>query len=359
MHADPAPLSRNAPIQAGGANRSGSSNLLRRRRGPGRAPMLALALASALAFTRAAAHEPPLDTSQISEEFPYQMKVAELPGVRVHYVDEGEGKPTFVLLHGMPTSSYLWRNVIPHLARHGRVIAPDLVGFGASDNPGLPDYGFFAQSTWLDAFFSALRLRDVVLVVHDWGSALGFHYAARHPHNVRGLAFFEAMLDPIPGFEFWAPPVAQFMRAVRDPATSWSMLVEQNVMVELLLPGMSLRQLSPRELGAYRAPFIDPARRKPIFDLVNDLPIGGDPVEVFAAQTNYVTWLRQSPIPKLLLHAQPGAATPPSMVEWARRSLPNLATVDLGAGLHFLQEEDPHRIGEEIASWAEENDLLR
>lgn len=359
MHSELPPLPPTAPMKARGAIRPGASTMLRRRPGAGRGFLLALAVASALAFTPAAAHEPPVDTSQISEEFPYEMKVAELPGVRVRYVDEGEGKPTFVLLHGMPTSSYLWRNVIPHLARHGRVIAPDLVGFGASDNPGLPDYGFFAQSTWLDAFFSALRLRDVVLVVHDWGSALGFHYAARHPQNVRGLAFFEAMLDPIPGFEFWPPPVAQFMRAVRDPATSWPMLVEQNVMVELLLPGMSLRPLSPRELEAYRAPFVDPARRKAIFDLVNDLPIGGDPVEVLSAQTNYVTWLRQSPIPKLLLHAQPGAATPPSMVEWAKRSLPNLATVDLGAGLHFLQEENPHRIGEEIASWAEENGLLR
>ncbi len=301
----------------------------------------------------------PTDSAPIiSAKFPFESHFVEVDGTQVHFVDEGSGPVTYLLLHGMPTSSYLWRNVVPDLVSTGRVIAPDLVGFGKSESSGVEDFGFFTQAAMVEGLIETLKLENVVLVLHDWGSAVGFTYAMNHEANVRGLVFFEAMLAPIPSYDFWQPEVSAFMKAVRNPETSWSLLVDQNVMVEKLLPGMQFRKLSAEELDAYRAPFESVARRKAIYDLVNDLPIGGEPKDVHDAQSNYVAWLEKSTVPKLFLYATPGAATPESMVTWAKGHLTNMKSVHLGDGLHFLQEDHPHWIGAEIVQWSVESGFV-
>src|SRR3954464_10797213 len=181
-------------------------------------------------------------------------------GSRMHYVEEGEG-PSVLFLHGNPTSSYLWRNVIPHVSGGARCIAPDLIGMGRSDKPDI-DYRFVDHARYLDGFIEALGLGDVVLVLHDWGSGLGFHWARRHADRVRGLAFMEAILAPVSSWDAFPEGARQMFQAFRTPEVGWDLICKQNVFVEQALPGSVVRKLSDEEMDAYRAPFPDEASRK-------------------------------------------------------------------------------------------------
>ncbi len=284
---------------------------------------------------------------EISAAFPFESKFVDLLGSRMHYVEEGSGDPV-LFLHGNPTSSYLWRNIIPHISPIGRCIAPDLIGMGKSDKPDL-DYGFFDHSRYVDGFIDALGLGNMTLVIHDWGSALGFHYARRHEGNVKGIAFMEAIVRPVTWDE-WPEQARQMFQAFRTPGTGEQMIMEQNMFVEAVLPGAILRKLSPEEMDRYREPYPTPASRKPLWRWPNEIPIDGQPPNVRDAVQAYSEWLGRSQTPKLLLYAQPGAILR-NLVGWCRQSIANLKAVEVGPGAHFLQEDDPHGIGEAIAAW--------
>ena len=286
---------------------------------------------------------------QISVDYPFDSHHVEVKGSRMHYVDEGTGDP-ILFLHGNPTWSYLWRNIIPHVKPLARAVAPDLIGMGRSDKPDI-DYRFFDHVEYVEGFIEALGLRNVTLVIHDWGSALGLHYASRHAANVKGIAFMEAILMPIPSWDGFPANVKELFQAFRTPDVGWDMIVNQNVFVEQVLPGAVTRGLTETEMAQYRAPFKDPESRKPVWRWPNEIPIAGEPADVVQAVSDYHKWLQASDVPKLFFHATPGALVGAEVADLVKKSLKNLKAVDLGEGLHFLQEDHPHRIGEELAAW--------
>ena len=287
---------------------------------------------------------------EISAAFPYESKYVDVLGSRMHYIEEGSGDPV-LFLHGNPTSSYLWRNIIPHVSPLGRCIAPDLIGMGKSDKPDI-GYGFFDHSLYVDAFIEALGLRDITFVIHDWGSALGFHYARRHEDNVKGIAFMEAIVRPLKWDE-WPEQARQMFQAFRTPGVGEQMIMDNNMFVEAVLPGAVLRKLSDEEMKRYREPYPTRENRKPTWRWPNEIPIEGQPADVHEAVRAYGEWLGKSQTPKLLLYAQPGAILR-NLVDWCRENIANLKAVEVGAGVHFLQEDDPRGIGEAIAAWMRE-----
>ncbi|MFL5850762.1 MAG: haloalkane dehalogenase [Solirubrobacteraceae bacterium] len=280
------------------------------------------------------------------------MPDVDVHGSRMYYVEEGEGSPV-LFLHGNPTSSYLWRNVIPHVSGGARCIAPDLIGMGKSDKPDI-DYRFGDHARYLEGFIEALGLADVVLVLHDWGSGLGFDWARRHADRVRGLAFMEAILTPVPSWDVFPAGAREMFQAFRTPEVGWDLIARQNVFVEQALPASVVRKLSDEEMDAYRAPFPDEASRKPVWRWPNEIPIDGEPADVAEAVGAYSAWLQRTEVPKLLFAATPGALIPAPVVEWARSALPNLEVVDLGEGIHYVQEDHPEEIGRGIARWLAE-----
>jgi haloalkane dehalogenase len=287
------------------------------------------------------------------------MKYAEVLGSKMAYVDEGSGDvgtPVALLLHGNPTSSYLWRKVIPHIAPRTRCIAPDLIGFGDSDKPDIP-YRVEDHARYLQAFIEALQLNDVVLILHDWGSALGLDWARRHPAQIRGLALME-FLWPIPTWLDLAPPAYEFLNAFRDPVLGRKLVIGDNAFIETGLPAGIVRELSPREMAEYRRPFLDTKAREPIYRFPNELPIAGTPSDVYAMAMAYHDWLLESATPKLLFHATPGIFIPPARAAFYRQRLKLCRAVDLGEGYHYLQEDHPDTIGREIAAWLNDLGLL-
>ena len=267
----------------------------------------------------------------------------------IHYRESGAGREPIVFLHGNPTSSYLWRNVIPRLESEGRCLAPDLIGMGASGKPKI-EYRFVDHARYLDAWFDALDLRRVTLVIHDWGSALGFHWAARHPDRVAAIAFMEAIVKPLTWAE-WPDKARPVFQGFRTPKIGEKMILEKNVFIENVLPGSILRNLTPEEMEAYRAPFRDPESRRPVWRWPNEIPIDGEPKDVVAIVERYDRWLAESDVPKLLLAFEPGAILGPELVDWCRRSFRNLEVQALGAGSHFVQEDQPHAIGDAVRDW--------
>ncbi|HZJ53767.1 MAG TPA: haloalkane dehalogenase [Myxococcaceae bacterium] len=278
-----------------------------------------------------------------------QLHQVEVLGSRMAYVDRGAGAP-ILLLHGNPTSSYVWRNILPYLEPLGRCIAPDLIGMGHSGKPELA-YRFADHARYLEAFIDALGLDRATVVAHDWGSALGFDWMTRHPARVRRLAFFEAFLAPLPGFEVFSPGNRELFRQFRTPGAGERLVLEQNAFLERVLPGGILRSLSAAEMDAYRAPFPDPGSRRPMLAWPREIPIDGEPADVLAVIERYRLTLQRSPIPKLLLTPDPGVLVPAPLVAWCREHLPNLEVVELGPGLHSLQEDHPDAIGRAIAEW--------
>lgn len=289
-------------------------------------------------------------SEEISAAFDFEPRFVEVEGARMHYVDAGEGPP-LLFLHGNPTWSYLWRNVLPWLAPHGRCIAPDLIGMGRSAKPELR-YRFFDHVPYVDGFIDRLGLDDVTIVGHDWGSALGLHWARRHPERVRALALLEAILMPYSWSEF---PVRFRLgfRALRTPGLGWCIVSLMNGFVEGVLPAATLRRLSADEMAHYRAPFPTVRSRRPTRQWPCEIPIGGRPSDVAEAVAAYNRYLRETRVPKLLLHARPGALVRQPAVDWCRTELANLETADVGPGIHFLQEDQPHAIGRALARWHE------
>jgi haloalkane dehalogenase len=270
------------------------------------------------------------------------------------YVEVGEsaGDP-IVLLHGNPTSSYLWRNVLPHLASQGRCIAPDLLGMGDSDklaDSGPGSYRFVEQRRYLDALLAALQVHErVTLVVHDWGSALGFDWANRHREAVKGIAYMEALVRP----QRWGDVESGFrpvLQALRSEAGE-AMILQDNYFVEQLLPAAILRPLSAAELAEYRRPFAEPGEgRRPTLTWPREIPIEGEPADVAAIVGAYAEWLATSDVPKLFVKAEPGALLAGGANLDFVRGWPAQAEVTV-AGVHFVQEDAPDEIGRAIAGW--------
>jgi len=290
-----------------------------------------------------------MSPEEISPDFPYESRYVEVHGSKIHYIEEGTGDP-ILFLHGNPTSSYLWRNIIPHLSPLGRCLAMDLVGMGKSDKPDI-EYRFFDHARYVEGFIENMGLRNITLVIHDWGSGLGFHYAMRHESNVKGLAFMEAILMSIPSWDIFPAEMKGIFQGFRTPDVGWDLIVNQNIFIEQMLPGGIVRKLTGAEMDRYREPFLEPASRKPVWKWPNEIPIEGQPADVTEAVESYSLKLQQSELPELLFYATPGAIVPPMLVEWCRQNLKNLKTVDVGQGVHYLQEDHPHLIGTEIASW--------
>ncbi|MGH7316581.1 MAG: haloalkane dehalogenase [Candidatus Rokuibacteriota bacterium] len=262
------------------------------------------------------------------------------------YVDVGAGEPV-VFLHGNPTSSYLWRNVIPQVSGVGRCLAPDLVGMGDSGKAPAGSYRFVDHARYLDAWLDAvIPAGRATLVVHDWGSALGFHWARRHPERVRGLVYMEALVRPVTWAE-WPEPARKIFQALRSPAGE-EMVLQKNVFVERILPASVLRGLGEAEMAVYRRPFLEPGEsRRPTLTWPREIPIGGEPADVMAITDAYARWLAESDVPKLFVNADPGVILTGPQRELCR-SWPNQEEITV-RGSHFVQEDSPREIGEAIA----------
>ncbi len=262
------------------------------------------------------------------------------------YVDVGRGDP-IVFLHGNPTSSYVWRNIIPWVVGLGRCLAPDLIGMGRSGKSPSKAYRFVDQARYLDAWFAALDLRNVMLVVHDWGSALGFYRASRLPGQVRAIAYMEALVQP----RVWSdypPGRDEFFRALRSPQGE-QMVLDENFFVETILPQSVIRKLTDEEMNAYRAPFTVREDRLPTLVWPRELPIEGEPTDVVRIVEAYGEWLAQSRIPKLFIAADPGALMNRRARDFCR-TWPNQREVAV-KGIHFLQEDSPDEIGRALADF--------
>lgn len=288
------------------------------------------------------------EDASISDDFPFESQFVEVAGQRIHYVEQGQGSPV-LFLHGNPTSSYLWRNIIPYAAKEGRAIALDLIGMGKSDKPDIA-YRFFDHVPFVDGFIDALDLKDVTLVVHDWGSGLGFHYASRHPENVRAIAFMEAIIRPASWSDFPADFKTGF-KLMRTPGIGWVMISGLNFFVNKILPSAVVRKLTDTEMARYREPFPDPRSRRPVRQWPCEIPIDGSPGDVHGAVSAYNRWIQETDIPMLLFCAQPGGIIGKAGVDWCRENIANLQVVDIGPGIHYLQEDNPHGIGEALAEW--------
>lgn len=287
----------------------------------------------------------------ISSKMKYTKKKTQVLGKTMAYVDEGEGDP-IVFLHGNPTSSYLWRNVMPHLEGRGRLIAPDLIGMGDSDkldDSGPDSYRFVEHRKYLDALLEQLGVdSSVTLVIHDWGSALGFDWANRHRDAVKGIAYMEAIVMPVTWDE-WPEVVRPVFQGFRSPAGE-EMVLEQNLFIEAVLPGAIARKFEEDEMNEYRRPFTEPGEgRRPTLTWPRQIPIEGEPADVVEIVKAYGAWLKDSAVPKLFIDADPGAILIGSARTFAR-SFPNQKEVQV-KGVHFVQEDSPDEIGQAIAAW--------
>ncbi len=278
-------------------------------------------------------------------------RFATVNGKQMAYVEVGEGDP-ILFLHGNPTSSYLWRNIIPLLADVGRCIAPDLIGMGDSepiDDPGPDSYQFVEHREYLDGLLEHLELGDnVTLVVHDWGSGLGFDWANRNRDRARGIAYMEAIVMPVT-WDDWPEAARDIFQAMRSPAGEMIVL-EKNVFVERILPASIIRTLTDEELAVYRRPYLEAGeRRRPTLTWPRQIPIDGDPDDVHDIVSAYGEWLATSDLPKLFINAEPGTILTGRQREFCR-SWPNQIETTV-PGIHFIQEDSPDEIGSAIRSW--------
>ncbi len=290
----------------------------------------------------------------ISADERYAKQRAQVLGSEMAYVETGSGDP-IVFLHGNPTSSYLWRNVIPHVEKLGRCIAPDLIGMGDSDKlePSGPDrYRFVEHRRYLDALLEELGVREnVTFVVHDWGSALGFDWANRHRDAVRGIAYMEGIVRPVTWAE-WPDAAREIFQGFRSEAGE-PMVLEHNVFVDRVLPGSILRDLTDAEMEVYRRPFREAGEsRRPTLTWPREIPIDGEPADVSELVADYGAWLAQSDLPKLFVNAEPGAILTGPQRDFCR-SWPNQTEVTV-KGIHFVQEDSPDEIGRAVAEFVKE-----
>ena len=287
----------------------------------------------------------------ISAEDPHKRARQAVKGLEMSYAEAGEGPPIW-LLHGNPTYSYIWRNIIPHLTSVGHCIAPDLIGMGASDklpSSGPDRYRYAEHRDYLFGLFDALAPADkVVLVVHDWGGALGFDWARNNPDRVRGIALMEPLLAPYT-WETFPPPAVEAFKAMRSPQGE-EMCLEQNFFIEQVIPMAVMRELGGEEMAAYRKPYLEPGEgRRATLTWPREIPIEGEPADVAAVCEANCAWLESSDVPKLFFSADPGMMVTGAVAERCR-AFPNVTEVGV-KGLHYVQEDSPDEIGQALAAW--------
>ena len=282
---------------------------------------------------------------------PTTQQLAKVNGKRIAYLEAGAGDP-IVLLHGNPTSSFLWRNIIPELEGCGRVIAPDLIGQGDSEklpaSEGPDRYSFEVAFDYLDGLLRELDANQhITLVIHDWGSGLGFHWARLHPESVKGIAYMEAIVMPLT-WEDWPESARGIFQGFRSPKGE-DLVLERNMFVEAVLPSSIIRALSEEEMAAYRAPFATPEDRQPTLNWPRQIPINGEPPHMVELVDAYATFMANTDIPKLFINADPGSILVGKQRDFCR-SWPNQTEVTV-KGLHFVQEDSPQEIGQAVAAW--------
>jgi haloalkane dehalogenase len=270
-------------------------------------------------------------------------------GRTMHYLESGAGDPV-VFLHGNPSSSHMWRDVIPHLADRARCLAPDFVGMGRSEKPDL-EYTLEYHSECIDEFIDKLGLRSLTFVMHDAGSYVGLRHAMRSSGAVRGVALMESLLVPGIPWSTFPPFLRETFRAFRDPVTGDRLILDDNVFVEQVLSRGCINGLAPEVLEKYREPFPDRASRKAMSRFPRQIPLGGEPEAVVATIRDYLEFLRVADLPKLVLYADPGTLTPRAVADWCGEAFENVDVVSLGAGLHYVTEESPSLIGEALSRW--------
>ncbi|MDE0910912.1 MAG: haloalkane dehalogenase [Myxococcota bacterium] len=281
----------------------------------------------------------------------YGKKYIEVNGKSMAYIDVGEGDP-IVFLHGNPTSSYLWRNIMPFAEGLGRCIAPDLIGMGDSeklDDPGPDSYQFVEHREYLDGILEALGVnQNVLLVIHDWGSALGFDWANRHRDAVRGICYMEALVRPVTWDE-WPEAATGIFKGFRSDAGE-SMVIEKNVFVENVLPASIIRKLEPEEQDEYRRPFARAGEdRRPTLTWPRQIPIEREPADVTKILDDYGAWMSENDVPKLFVNADPGSILIGPQREYCR-AWKNQTEITV-PGLHFIQEDSPNEIGAALAKF--------
>ncbi len=290
-----------------------------------------------------------MTASGISAADPYARKRVAVLDSEIAYVETGAGRPV-VFLHGNPTSSYLWRNVIPHVEGVGRCLAPDLIGMGESGRPPAAAYRFVDHVRYMDAWFEAAGVETgAVLVGHDWGSAIAFHWARRHPRRVAGIVYMEAIVKPSKWAD-WPEEPRKVFQAMRS-AEGEELVLEKNLFVERILPSAIERQLTEAEHDVYRRPYLEPGdSRLPTLVWPRELPIEGEPEDVVRLVEDYGAWLAESPVPKLFINAEPGRIMARAGMREFVRGWPNQEELTV-AGLHYVQEDAPREIGEAIAGF--------
>ena len=281
--------------------------------------------------------------------FPFESHYADVLGSRIHYVEQGKGEP-IVLLHGNPTWSYLWRGVLPHAAKAGRAIAFDMIGMGRSDKPDIP-YRIYDQCAYFAGFVDALGLEKVHLVANDWGTAVAAQYVAEHRDNVASIAFVGNIVAPWPSWDHFGgkSPARVLWRAYREPELGWQLCVDEHAFVEPALHLLLVEEPSAEVLAHYLEPYDAPESRRPVWQLANDLPIAGEPKDFYETATNYCAALAGSGVPALLMYYPAMAPA----VDAYRSFLPDLTAVEVEGARHFMPEDQPDRVGIEVARWVE------
>jgi haloalkane dehalogenase len=279
-------------------------------------------------------------------------KFVEVKGYKMHYSEVGIGDP-ILLIHGNPTSSYLWRNVVPHIAQQGRVIAVDLIGMGYSDKPNI-DYTYGEHFEYLVGFIEALELKNITIVGHDWGAALAWDYARQNEEDIKAIAFMEGVLPPIfpqPSFEAMGEEMGGMFKAIKTPNKGEQMIISDHMFVENILPQMMARNIGKVAHDAYRLPYINVSNRKPLLAWPRAIPINGEPTESVNLMKNIAHFMANTEKPALLLYAEPGVLIPPKLIPHYQATIKNLQTSYVGRGLHFIQEDQPDAIGRGLSDW--------
>lgn len=289
-----------------------------------------------------------MNNERISSKVTYPSKYLEVLGSKIHYVEAGAGNP-ILFLHGIPTSSYLWRNVIPHLTSLGRCIALDLIGLGKSDKPDIA-YTVFDHINYIEKFIEKLQLKNLTLIMHGWGSVIGFDYAMRHEKNCVGLVFYEAFLRSTNGRDISLPFQEQMM-ALQSEQHMADVVMNAPSFVDKIIPQNVMRQLTEEEMDCYREPFRKEGASKPIVQYLKEIPQGDKKNKIDDLIKNYSEKLTKSKIPKLMLYSVPGFITTIATAIWAKENLPNLEIVEIGEEFHLAQESYPKLIGETISVW--------
>lgn len=279
-------------------------------------------------------------------------KQAIVLGVPMHYMEQGTGDP-ILFLHGIPTSSYLWRNVTPYLAEEGRCIALDLIGMGGSAKPDI-EYTVFDHIRYVEAFIDALQLRNITLVLHAWGSVIGFDIAMRRPELFKGIAFLESQVRPMSEVSMIPLPMQELLALAGPEEAVKKLILESTFFVDKMIPAGTLHQMGEEEMSHYREPFLQPGTRKPLWQFVVDLPKGNEKTPVVELIARYSSALQQSSIPKLMMYAIPGYNTSIDTVQWVKEHFPNVSIADIDEGFHYPQEYNPEKIGKVLRHWYQE-----